>query len=58
MLHEDYDRKGSDEKKRKKQIDDRESQGAWRQQELVGGKVTLTLALTLKSVEFQDASLP
>jgi hypothetical protein len=34
MLHKDYDRKGSGERK----ISDRESQGAWRQDELIGGK--------------------
>jgi hypothetical protein len=34
MLHKDYDRKGSVEKK----ISGRESQGAWRQDELIGGK--------------------
>jgi hypothetical protein len=33
MLHKDYDFKGSVEK-----IADRESQGAWRQDELIGGK--------------------
>jgi hypothetical protein len=34
MLHKDYDRKCSVEKKNA----DRESQGAWRQDELIGGK--------------------
>jgi hypothetical protein len=34
MLHKNYDRKGSVEK----QIAGRESQGAWRQAELMGGK--------------------
>jgi hypothetical protein len=34
MLHNDYDRKGSVEKK----ISGRESQGAWREDELIGGK--------------------
>jgi hypothetical protein len=34
MLHKDYDRKGSVEEK----ISDRESQGVWRQDELIGGK--------------------
>jgi hypothetical protein len=33
-LYKDYDRKGSVEKK----IDGRESQGAWGQNELIGGK--------------------
>jgi hypothetical protein len=33
MLHKDYDRKGSVEK-----ISGRESKGAWRQDELIGGK--------------------
>jgi hypothetical protein len=35
MLHKDYDRKGSVAKKK---ISGRESQGAWRQYELIGGK--------------------
>jgi hypothetical protein len=34
MLHKDYDRKGSVEKK----ISGHEKQGAWRQDELIGGK--------------------
>jgi hypothetical protein len=34
MLHKDYDRKGSVEKK----IFGREFQGSWRQDELFGGK--------------------
>jgi hypothetical protein len=34
MLHKDYDRKGSVEKK----ISGRQSQGAWRQDELMDGK--------------------
>jgi hypothetical protein len=34
MLFKDYDRKGLVEKN----IDGRESQGAWRQEELIGGK--------------------
>jgi hypothetical protein len=34
MLHKDYDRKDSDEIK----IDNRESQGAWGQDDLIGGK--------------------
>jgi hypothetical protein len=34
MLHKDYDRKGYVEKK----TCGRESQGAWRQDELIGGK--------------------
>jgi hypothetical protein len=34
MLHKDYDSKGSFEKK----IAGRESQGAWRQDELIGSK--------------------
>jgi hypothetical protein len=45
----DYDRKGSVEKKKKKKSE-REHQGAWRQDELIGGKppvVKLTLTLTL-----------
>jgi hypothetical protein len=33
MLHKDYDRKGSVAKK----FSGRESQGAWRQDELIGG---------------------
>jgi hypothetical protein len=33
MLRKDYDRKSSVEK-----ISDRESQGAWRQDEVIGGK--------------------
>jgi hypothetical protein len=33
MLHKDYDRKGSVEKNKK--IDGRDSQGAWRQDELI-----------------------
>jgi hypothetical protein len=33
MLHKDYDRKGSAEK-----ISGRESQGAWLEDELIGGK--------------------
>jgi hypothetical protein len=33
MLHKEHNRKGSVEK-----ISDRESQGAWRQDELIGGK--------------------
>jgi hypothetical protein len=33
MLHKDYDRKGSTEK-----ISGRDSQGVWRQDELIGGK--------------------
>jgi hypothetical protein len=36
MLHKDYDRKGSVEKR----ISGREPQGVWRQDELIGGKVT------------------
>jgi hypothetical protein len=35
MLHNDYDHEGSVAKKK---ICDRESQGAWRQDELIGGK--------------------
>jgi hypothetical protein len=35
MLHKDYDPKGSVEKNN---ISGRESQGAWRQDELIGGK--------------------
>jgi hypothetical protein len=35
MLYKKYYRKGSDEKK----ISGRESQGAWRQDELIGGKL-------------------
>jgi hypothetical protein len=34
MLHKDYDRKGSVAKTKS----GRESQGAWRQDELIGGK--------------------
>jgi hypothetical protein len=34
MLHKDYDRNGSVETK----IAGRESQGAWREDELIGGK--------------------
>jgi hypothetical protein len=34
MLHKDYDRKGS-----VKKISGREPQGAWRQDELIGGKL-------------------
>jgi hypothetical protein len=34
MFHKDYDRKGSVEK----EISGREPQGAWRQDELIGGK--------------------
>jgi hypothetical protein len=34
MLHKDYDRKGSVVKK----MSSREPQGAWRQDELIGGK--------------------
>jgi hypothetical protein len=42
MLHKDYDLKGSVEKK----VSGREPQGAWPQDELIGGcKVTLTLTL-------------
>jgi hypothetical protein len=33
MLHKDYDRKGTIEK-----ISGRDTQGAWRQDELIGGK--------------------
>jgi hypothetical protein len=33
MFYQDYDRKGSDEK-----IAGRKSQGAWRQDNLIGGK--------------------
>jgi hypothetical protein len=36
MLHRDYDRKGSVTKK--KYIPDRELQGAWCQDKLIGGK--------------------
>jgi hypothetical protein len=36
MLHNDYDRKGSVEKKNR--ISGRESQGAWHHDELNGGK--------------------
>jgi hypothetical protein len=39
MLHKDYYRKGSVENN----ISGSESQGAWRQDEVIGGKVTLTL---------------
>jgi hypothetical protein len=35
MLHKGYDRKGSFEKKKNAGL---ESQGAWRQDELIGGK--------------------
>jgi hypothetical protein len=35
MLHKDYDRKSSVEKKK---VSSRASQGAWRQDELIGGK--------------------
>jgi hypothetical protein len=35
MLHKDYDRKSSDEKK----ISGRGSQGSWRQDELIGGRL-------------------
>jgi uncharacterized protein (UPF0305 family) len=35
MLHKDFYRKGSIEKKK---ISDRESEGSWRQDELIGGK--------------------
>jgi hypothetical protein len=37
MLRKDYDRKGSVEKKKA----GRESHGAWRQDELIGGKSTV-----------------
>jgi hypothetical protein len=37
ILHKSYDRKGSFAKKKKK-ISGRESQGAWRQDELIDGK--------------------
>jgi hypothetical protein len=36
MLHKDYDSKGSVAKNNK--ISDREPQGAWRQDEVIGGK--------------------
>jgi hypothetical protein len=36
MLHKDYDRKGSIEKKKKNLWS--KSQGAWRKEELIGGK--------------------
>jgi hypothetical protein len=36
MLHKDYDRKGSFSKD--KEISGREPQGAWRQDQLIGGK--------------------
>jgi hypothetical protein len=39
MLHKDYYRKGSVEK-----ISGRESQGAWRQDELIGGKLWLIMS--------------
>jgi hypothetical protein len=39
MLRKDYNRKCSAEKKNA----GRESQGAWRQVELIGGKLTLTM---------------
>jgi hypothetical protein len=39
MLHKDYDRKGSVEKKTK--ISGRQPQGAWCQNELIGGKLPL-----------------
>jgi hypothetical protein len=42
-LHKDYNSKCSVGKKN----DGHESQGVWRQDELIGGKVTLTLSLTL-----------
>jgi hypothetical protein len=35
MLHKDYDSKGSVEK----EISGRDPQGAWRQNELIGGKL-------------------
>jgi hypothetical protein len=38
MLHKDYDRKGSVAKK-KKETSARDPQGAWRQDELIGGKL-------------------
>jgi hypothetical protein len=41
MLHKDYDRKGSVAKK----ISDRDSQVAWRQDELIGGKPPVVLQL-------------
>jgi hypothetical protein len=37
VLHEDYDRKGSVEKKKKKKISGRQPQGTWCQDELMGG---------------------
>jgi hypothetical protein len=56
MLHKDYYRKGSVEKK----ISGREPQGAWRQDELIGGKppvVTLTLTGSLKGIELDYAAM-
>jgi hypothetical protein len=38
MLHKDYDRKGSVARKKNS---GRESQGDWRQDELIGGKLEL-----------------
>jgi hypothetical protein len=38
MLHKGHDHKGSVAKKKKKKKIDRESEGAWRQDELIGGK--------------------
>jgi hypothetical protein len=42
MLHKEYDRKGSVEK-----ISGRESQGTWRQDELIGGKQPVVNELSL-----------
>jgi hypothetical protein len=38
LVREDYDCKGSVKKKKKIKMYDRESQGAWRQDELIDGK--------------------
>jgi hypothetical protein len=45
MLHKDYDSKGSVEK-----IFDLESQGAWRQDELIGSKPPVTLNMICERV--------
>jgi hypothetical protein len=46
MFHKDYDHKGSIDKKN---IFGRESQGAWRQDELIGGKEPVVNSDRLKS---------
>jgi hypothetical protein len=54
MLHKDYDREGSVAKK----ISGRESQGAWRQDELIGGKPPILKWLWVEWNSSSEAGSP